>query len=608
MIYRTLMLLLVVLHHNAEATAVSRYGRPLLPNNFTHCPYVNPLAPKGGTLKLGTVGTFDKLNPFTINGANSVARGVIVTHDSLMKRSPEEPFALYPLIAQGATISPDASQLTIYLDPRARFHDGTPIRAEDIKFTIDLLTEKGLPRYRQLFPKIETLQIINDTTLKLTFKKKENGYDLELPFLILRLLTPLSKKSLEGVDFTATGLTPILGSGPYRVKKVDQGHFIVYERVKDYWAENLPTNVGQFNYDSIRIDYYKNTATCFQSFLAGEFDAYFDVDPKHWHSAYESSKAVQSGQIKKYKISLNRPVTVQTIIFNIRRPIFADIRVRKALNYAFDFETFNQVVMCGELRRPTSLFANTVLAHHGIAKGKEREYLSKHGINPNLEPYTPPTTNGAGGQRENLSYADQLLIETGWIIKNGKRVKDLGNNQYSEQMKLEFLIKDPKIEKLALALQSSLSKLGIRLVVRLIDAVQYEARTANRDFDMILHSWTNTLSPGYEQAYYFGVKAADTNGSSNYIGVKDPAIEALANELSLCKDYETFKTAVHAFDRVIMNQHYFIPFAYDPNMYFAAWADRIDHPPINPKIGINIIEYGWCKTLNAKSSVRGFDS
>lgn len=579
----------------AAATAVSRYGNPQMPPNFIHFPYVNANAPKGGTLRLGVVGTFDNLNPFVIKGANSVVLNHIILHDCLMKRAPNEPFTLYPLIAEKANIAPDASEMTIYLNPKAEFHDGSPITPEDIKFTIELLTEKGLPRYRQFFSKIKALSIINETTLKISFVKGEQGYDQETPFLILRLVAPLSKKSLEGKDFTATGLSPLLGSGPYKVKEVDQGRFIVFERVKTYWAKDLPSNVGHFNFDFLRIDYYKNAAAHFQSFLAGEFDCFFDTDPNHWNTAYESSKAVKAGQIQLHKVAHQRPVIVRTIIFNMRRPLFSDIRVRKALNYAFDFETFNKMVFCGELKRPTSLFANTVLAHKGPAQGYERELLAKHGFDPDLEPYTPPQTDGSGDQRDNLSQADKLLTEAGWVIIDGKRVKDLGNNQYSEPMRFEFLTRDPKLEKVGLTLKNSFAKLGIQLSVRLVDAVQYESRTASHDFDMIVHSWANTLSPGYEQGYYFSAKNADIAGSSNYVGVKDAAVEALANELAFCKDYETLTAAVHAFDRVVMNQHYFIPFTYDPNLYYALWVDRIDHPTLDLCTGINIGDYGWAK-------------
>lgn len=579
----------------ASQTAVSRYGNPQLPPNFTHFPFVNPKAPKGGILRLGTVGTFDNLNVFIIKGANSAASGMAITHDRLMKRVPGEPFSLYPLIAEKVDIAPDASEITIYLNPKAVFHDGTPITAEDIKFTIELLTEKGLPRYRQFFSKIRDVTIINPTTLKITFNKGEQGYDLEAPYLVLLLVCPLSKKSLEGKDFTATGLTPLLGSGPYKIKELDQGRHVIYERVKDYWAEDLPSNVGQFNFDLIRVDYYKNAASYFQSFLAGEFDCFFETDPNHWHTGYESSKAVKSGQIQLHKVALERPVTVRTIIFNMRRPHFSDIRVRKALDYAFDFETLNKMIFWDELKRPASLFANTILAHQGMAQGKERELLQKYGIDPDLEPYTPPKTDGSGNQRENLSMADKLLTEAGWIVIDGKRVQDMGNKKYSEPLQFEFLIKDPKLEKVGLNLKNSLAKLGIHLNVRLVDSVQYETRTANRDFDMIVHSWSNTLAPGYEQAYFFSAKNADIDGSSNYIGVKDSTIEALAGELTFCKDYDTLTASVHAFDRAVMNQHYFIPFTYDPNIYFALWADRIDFPPIDLKTGMNIMDYGWAK-------------
>ncbi|MEI8295554.1 MAG: extracellular solute-binding protein [Alphaproteobacteria bacterium] len=596
----------VLLCQVSFAGGVSRYGKPQLNSGFTNLPYVNPNAPKGGTLRLNAVGTFDSVNPFIVKGvavSGFTSTFDPLTFDPLMKRSPGEPFSLYPLIAEKVDIAPDASKMTIFIDPRARFHDGSPITAQDVKFTIELLIEKGWPRYRYFFSKIKDIQVNDALTLVISFNEEEQGYDPEIPFTVLSSVKPLSQKSLEGKDFTQTGLTPLLGSGAYRIAEVDQGRSITYERVKDYWAADLPTMVGQNNFDKVRIDYYKNAAMQFQAFLSGDSDCYFETDPNHWETAYVSAKAVKSGKIKLFKVAHQRPVAVKTIIFNMRRPIFEDRRLRIALTYAFDFETLNKMIFNDSLMRPTSLFANTKLAYQGRAEGKEREILLGFGDKISADCLETaailPQTKGDGDQRENLTKADALLKEAGWIVVNGKRVQDQGGGIYSKPLSFEFLLKDQKLEKIALSLKNSLAKLGIVLTVRLVDTTQYEARTSNRDFDMIIHTWSNSLSPGSEQGYFFSAKNADIEGSTNYIGSKDEVVEELAKRLPFCRDYETLTATVHALDRLVMHQYWLIPLSYDPWRYFAIWVDRVDFPIIDPTVGFSIIDYGWAKNDNS---------
>ena len=294
---------------------------------------MNAKAPKGGRIRIGTIGTFDSLNKDTVKGI--AVEGLIMTIDPLMKKTQDDPHTWYGVIAEKADMAADSSSVTFYLNPKAKFHDGSPITAEDVEFSINLLMEKGLPRYRVFYSKIEKINIINPQTIQFIFKKGDEGYDRELPMIIANLRV-LSKQALKDQDFLATGLKPILGSGPYRVLKADQGKSIVYERVKDYWGADLPINAGQFNFDLIEIQYYKNNHSLFESFKAGEFDCYFEADEKQWHTAY-NFKAVQQGKVKKVELSHTRPVTVRTFIFNMQNPLFADIRLRKAIAYAFDF-------------------------------------------------------------------------------------------------------------------------------------------------------------------------------------------------------------------------------------------------------------------------------
>ncbi len=573
--------------------ALCRFGTPKYPANFTHFNYVTPNAPKGGTLRLSTIGTFDTLNKDALKGIG--ADGLLLTFDPLMMRGADEPFTLYGVIAQGVQLAPDNSWVIFHINPKAQFHDGTPITGEDVEFTYKLLMEKGLPRYRQYYSRITRYEHIDAHTLKLYFQPNPDGqYDPELP-MIVSLLRILSKKHLENIDFADTGLTPIMGSGPYKVGQVEQGRFITLERVKDYWGKDLPVSRGAYNFDTIRIEYFKNAQAQFQAFVAGEFDVYFDSNPNQWQLAYKFP-AVQDGRVKKVETVHSRPTPVFTIIYNMRKAIFQDRAVRQALALALDFDTLNKVVTYNIMKAPNSLFANTFLAHTGAAEGKERELLLqfKDQIDPALmttlldTPFQPARTKGNGDQRENLAKADQLLKNAGWTIDNGARV-----NAKGEALSLELLIKDPRLEKVALSLRESLKKIGVNLSVRLMDAVQYENRVVESDFDMIVHAWTNSLSPGNEQLYYFSAKNADIKGSSNYIGLKDPVAEALARQVSMAKTLEDLKATVRALDRYIMHQNLQIPLMYDNTSRLAYWVGRFSIPPIQPDVGTNVMNWGF---------------
>ena len=573
--------------------ALARFGSPRYPAHFTHFNYVSPDAPKGGMLRLGTVGTFDTTNKDIVKGIG--AEGLLLTFDPLMSRSAEEPFTVYGVLAQGVEVAPDSSSVTFYLNPNARFHDDTPVTAEDVKFSIELLKEKGLPRYRQYYSRITQIEIIDPLTIKMHLKANDDGkYDPELP-MIIAVVRVLSKAQLEKVDFADSGLTVIMGSGPYKVASVDQGRSITYQRNPHYWGKDLPVNKGHYNFDTIKIEYFKNAQAQFQAFTAGEFDIYFETNPNQWETGYNLA-AVKDGKIKRVDTTHKRPVAVRTIIFNMRKPSFSDIRIRKALGLAFDFDTLNKIVFFGVMKCPNSLFANTFLAHHGSAEGKEKELLEKFSaqINPEFmkeilsHEFTPAHTDGNGDQRANLEKADALLKEAGWTVKDGKRVNGQG-----QPMAFEIMIKDPKLEKIALAYRESLKKLGIELSVRMMDAVQYENRAIESDFDMIIHTWANSLSPGNEQLYYFSAKNADAKGSSNYIGIKDPVAEELAREVTMANDPESLAASVHAMDRYVMHNYFQIPLAYDNTSRWAYWVDNLAYPEVNPEVGTNVMNWGW---------------
>ncbi|MHA1558419.1 MAG: extracellular solute-binding protein [Alphaproteobacteria bacterium] len=575
--------------------ALTRFGEaPKYPKDFTHFNYVDSKAPKGGTIKFSKIGTFDSLNKDIVKGI--FAEGLQLTSDPLMVRNPEEPFTLYGILAKEVEIAKDNSWIIFYLHKNAHFHDGSPVTAYDIEFTYKLLRDKGLPRYPQFYSRISKFEIINTHTIKLHFSLNKDGkYDPELP-LIVSFLRVLSKKQLENIDFANSGLKVIMGSGPYKVDRVEPGHLICYRRNPNYWGKNLPINKGKYNFDTICIDYFKNHQSQFMAFQRGDIDIFFETDPLNWERSY-GFDAVKKGFVEKVAFSHKRPVLVYTIILNMFHLPFSDRRVRKALSLAFDFKTINQIVFAGLMKQPKSLFENTYLAHKGPFKGEEKKLLEKYVKDLNLleemslSSYSIASSGINGNQRENLKAADTLLKEAGFIIKNGLRI----NKKTGKQLSLEFMIKDQRLEKIALFYKQSLKKLGIDLNVRFIDSVQYENRVIERNFDMIFHVWANSLSPGNEQLYYFSAKNADIKGSSNYIGLKDPIAEQLALLVTLAKTSNELKARVYALDRYIMFQHYLIPLAYSSKTIFAVWKDRIGYPPIDKVVGIDVMSWAWAK-------------
>ncbi len=595
-----LRLLLVILTTfcftlSAEKThAIARFGTPKYSKDLNHLPYVNPSAPKGGMLRLSTIGTFDTVNPHAIKGTK--AEGVILLcFDSLMWRNSEEPFTLYGLIAEYVDVAPDNSQVTYYINPNAKFHDGTQITAKDVKFTYEYLLEQGPPVYKHYYGKIEKIEIIDDLTVRITLKKEEDGtYNPELPFNV-SLMRPLPQHILEGKELAAFNFETCPGSGSYKIESVDQGRSIVYVKAPNYWGKDLNLTKGMNNFDHIKIDYYKTTQAQFQGFTAGEFDAFFETNPANWETGYDFP-AQKDGRVKRMDLAHERSVAVRTILYNMKRPIFSSWEVRKAVALAFDFDTLNKMIFSGSMQPADSLFANTYLAHKGAANSEEAKTLEAYKTQIPGELYesmiktgfTPARTKGDGDQRENLEKAGKLLDSAGWTVKNGVRT-----NKAGESLKIELMYKDVKLEKIVLSFKESLRKLGVELVVRVMDNAQYENRVTDRDFDMIIHTWANSTSPGNEQIFYFSQKTADISGSSNYMGLKDAIAEQLAINLADAKTPEQLTVRAHTLDRYMMNMYYQIPLFYDNTNRFAYWVDKLAFPEINPKVGTNVMAYGW---------------
>ncbi len=580
---------------SAEKThAIARFGKPLYAQGFSNFSYVNVKAPKGGTLRLSTIGTFDTANPHAIKGTK--AEGVFaLCFDRLTYKNPEEPFTLYGLIAEYIDIAPDNSQVTFYINPNAKFHDGMPITAKDVKFTYEYLLVQGAPVYRNYYSKIEKIEILDPLTVRITLKKSEDGtYNPELPFN-LSLMQPLPQHILEGKELASFSFDIFIGSGPYKIEKIDQGRSITYVKAENYWAKDLNVTKGMNNFERIRIDYYKTTQAQFQGFTAGEFDAFFETNPSNWETGYDFP-AIKDGRVTRVDMAHQKSVLVRSLLYNMKHPIFADWRVRKAIALAFDFDTLNKMIFSGSMQLMDSLFANTYLAHKGQASEDEVKALEPNKAQIPGELYEsmiqtgfiPARTKGDGDQRDNLEKAGKLLDDAGWKIVNGLRMNSKG-----EPLKIELMYKDTKLEKIVLSLKESLRKLGVELVIRIMDNAQYETRVDDRDFDMIIHANANSLSPGAEQILYYSQKMADVKGSSNYGGLKDPIAEQLAISVADAKIPEELALRVHTLDRYMMNMYYFVPMFFDNTNRFAYWVNNLAFPEINPKIGSNVMAYGW---------------
>lgn len=567
---------------------ISRFQTAKYATDFSACDFVNPDAPKGGTLRLGELGTFDALNPF-------VVKGIAPTHiwqvyDPLMIRVPDDPHALYGLIAEKAEVAEDFSHVTFYLNPRATFHDGHPITTEDIIFTIQLLSREGLPRYQHFYRNIIRIETLDKHTLRFYLRPQNGVYNQELPS-ILANIRPLPKHILENIDFKNCLQEPIIGSGAYQISPTSQmGRKLVLKRVPTYWAQSLPIMRGKNNFDTINIDYYRNAQSLLQAVRSGELDTHFEADVKEWAIGY-NFPSIANGSVKKVELEHHRPVTVRMLLFNMRRPVFSDIRVRRALNLAFNMDRINKLYFDGALLRMDSMFANTPFASHRDIPTIQQE-LRRY------QDHLPPEILSSYPQieallkqdlRTRMKEAHTLLQEAGWHIVDGRRV----HQTTGTPLRFEFLYKDPRLEKLAQEFKQSLKQLGIELVLRFSDVTQYEKRTTTHDFDMIAHQISNSLSPGIEQTSYFNAALADEPATSNYGGVKNLAIEALAQNVATAPTPEALTEAVQIFDYAVMSMTYFIPATYDNKLRFVYRQNRVAFPPIHPSVGTNAMCWWW---------------
>jgi len=569
--------------YSEKVHGIAMHGIPKYASDFENLDYVNPNAPKGGTVKFGSYGSFDNLNRVAFKGSKAAGLGYV--NDTLMRRVWDEAFSLYGLIAEKVELPEDRSSITFYLNANATFHDGSPITRDDVLFSLETFQTKGTPNQKKTYGKVIKTELIGNDGIKMIF---ENNEDKELPLIIAGFLPIIPKKFYENLDVTKTFLDIPLGSGPYQVDSLDPGRQIKYKRVENYWAKDLPVNKGLYNFDTIIYDYYKDSNVLVEAFKVGEYDFRREYNVKRWLSEYDF-KAVQNGKVILTEMNNDRPVGMNGLVMNTRRDIFNNRNVRLALSYAYDHEWINKTIYQNAYVRTDSYFDNSPLASSGLPSKNELELLNvwKDEIPAEVftETFTPPITDGSGNDRKNLLKAKEILEKEGWFVENGKLVKD------GKEFKFEFLIVSPSDEKIALAYQSNLKKLGITMDVRTVDSSQYQERLLSYDFDMIKRYWGVSLSPGNEQQFYWGSEVGQKDGSRNYPGINSPAVDALIEKLISATNREELTTAIHALDRVLLWGHYVVPL-YHSNKDRIAYWDFFEYPDEIPLYGI-VIESWW---------------
>ncbi|EPY02906.1 extracellular solute-binding protein [Magnetospirillum fulvum] len=557
---------------------------------FSQFDYVNPNAPKGGEIRLAETGGWDTLNPFTVKG--EAAGGSDLPFETLMIESADEPFSEYGLLAESIEFPADRSWVAFTLRPKARWHDGKPITADDVVFSFDILKTKGHPRYRFYYAAVDKVEKVGERKVRFTFKPGDNR---ELP-LILGQLPVLPKHYWKGRDFAATTLEPPLGSGPYKAGPFETGRTVTWVRVKDYWGADLPVRRGQYNFDRIRYDSYRDTTVALEAFKAGEYDWRLEMEAKKWATGYQDWSGLKDGRGLKEAFPNQRPAGMQAYVYNLRRPLFQDAKVREALAYAFDFEWTNKTLFYGQYKRTTSFFANSDMAATGLPGPKELEVLEplRDKVPPQVftSVYKPPETEGDGNIRANLRAAMRLLEEAGWTVQNGKLVKD------GRPFVFEILLVQPVWERIALPFARNLERLGIEANVRVVDTAQYKNRVDQYDYDMVVQVWGQSQSPGNEQASFWGSAAADAVGGQNLAGIKNPAIDALVAALIAAPDRETLVARARALDRVLLWNHYVIP-QWHLGVDRVAWWDKFGRPAITPASGVRPMAW-WAKDAAKK--------
>ena len=554
---------------------VSMHGAAELAADFKHLPYTNPDAPKGGRITFGLVGSFDSLNPLIVKGASAVGLrdGIYGNNvfESLLGRNYDEPFSLYGLLAEKIDLPDDRVSITFYLNPKARFSDGDPVDVDDVLYSYETLRDKGRPNHRNAYSKVVSTQRVGENGIRFNFA---DGKDRELP-LILGLM-PILPKHFFGENFDKTTLEPVVGSGPYRIAEVDAGSRVVLKKNPDYWGRDLAIKRGINNFDEIRFDYFRDENTLFEAFKKGLVDVMREGDPTRWATGYEFP-AVADGRVIKEGFETGTPKGMFGFVFNTRRRPFDDVRLREAFGYLFDFEWINKNLYFGLYRRSSSYFEGSELSSAGKpASAAERELLAPHRNAVRADvldgKWMPPVSDGSGRDRKMLRKGLGLMAKAGWKIADGRMQGPDG-----QPLSFEILVVSPDQERLALAFSRTLLRLGIAVNVRMVDSAQYQRRLQAYDYDMILNRWYASLSPGNEQSFRWSAKSADLEGTFNFAGAREPALDSMISALLAARDRTAFVDAVRAFDRVLISGFYVIPLFHPPEIWIGRWRG-VEHP------------------------------
>ena len=568
---------------------IAMHGIPALPSDYRNFPYVNPAVKKGGKINYGVVGTFDSLNPFILKSMRTTARGIWdpgfgnLLYEPLMSRSSDEPFTLYGLLAESVEWDDNRTFVQFNLNPRAKWSDGQPVTPDDVIFTFELLRDKGRPPFSSRLAPVEKMEKVGERSVRFTFNDKA---DREFPLIIATGTPILPKHALDPSTFDQSTLKPPMGSGPYRIKSVTPGERIVYQRNPDYWGKDIPSKIGFDNYDQITVDYFLQDNTLFEAFKKGEVDVYPDGSPTHWSRAYDFP-AVQSGDVVKDAFKPQLPTGMLGFVFNTRRPIFADVNVRAGLSLAFDFEWANRNLFDGAYTRTESFWQNSPLTSLG-KPADERELKILGAARDKIDPavlngtYHLPKTDGSGADRKVLRDAVDLLKKGGYTIRNGKMADVSGR-----QLGFEVMTQSQDQEKLAIAYQRTLKLIGVEMAIRTVDDSQYQARTGNFDYDMIVKPYPASLSPGAEQLGRWGSASRDGQGSFNFAGTADPDIDRLIDTMLKSRSREDFEATVRAYDRLLISGHYMVPLYHIPEQWVAR-RGYIGYPEKLPLYGYQL--------------------
>ncbi|MEM1376880.1 MAG: extracellular solute-binding protein [Pseudomonadota bacterium] len=557
---------------------IAMHGEPALPADYTHFPYANPDAPQGGAISYGVVGTFDSLNPFVLKSMRTTARGIWdpqfgnLVYESLLQRSRDEPFTMYGLLAEKVEWNDERTWIEFTLNPNAKWNDGVPVTPEDVIFTYDLFNEKGRPPYNRRMARIESIEKTGDRTVRFTFNESSNR---EYP-LIIGLTPVLPKHAIDLDTFEEGTLEPPVGSGPYIVDSVEPGTRIVYTKNPDYWGNDAPSMRGFANHGTITVEYFRDASAQFEAFKKGVFDVYFESDPVKWASAYDFP-AAQEGKVKKSTFVSDRPDRFLGFFFNTRREVFADRNVREAVTMLYDFEWVNENLFGGLYTRTGSFWQNSaeLSALGRPATDREKELLAPYmdRVLPSVMDgtWTPPVTDGSGRDRDVLRAAVAKLGEAGYAIEDGKMMKD------GEQLSFEILLGTAtgatknEIERMALSMQRAAETIGIEVTLRGVDDAQFQQRRQTYDYDMTAGSLSASLSPGAEQVWRWGTQSVEPEGTFNFAGANDEAIDALIEEIVDARAREDFAAAVRALDRILISGYYAIPLYHLRETWVARW-------------------------------------